>query len=105
MVATLDATFAALASTTRREILLRLRDADASVAELAEPFSMTVRAISKHVAVLEAAGLISKRRNGQRIVSSLRVEPIREVDTWLAAYRHVWDTRFDSLEDQLRSGR
>ena len=105
MTVTLDTTFAALASTTRREILLRLRDADASVAELAEPFSMTVRAISKHVAVLEAAGLISKRRNGQRIVSSLRVEPIRDVDTWLVAYRHVWDTRFDSLEDQLRSGR
>ena len=101
MIDTLDVTFAALANTTRRAILARLREGDASVAELAEPFSMTVRAISKHIAVLEAAGLVTKRSDAQRRLSHLRLEPIRHVDVWLAQYRRVWEHRFDKLEEQL----
>lgn len=101
MIDTLDATFAALANTTRRAILARLREGDASVAQLAEPFSMTVRAISKHIAVLEAAGLVTKRSDAQRRLSQLRLEPIRHVDAWLAQYRRVWEHRFDTLEEQL----
>ena len=104
MVDTLDMTFSALANTTRRAILDRLREGDASVAELAGPFSLTVRAVSKHIAVLEAAGLVTKRVDGRRRVSRIRLEPMRRVDAWLAEYRRVWEHRFDALEEQLLRG-
>jgi DNA-binding transcriptional ArsR family regulator len=98
----LSSTFAALADPTRRAILARLRDGDASVAELAEPFQMTPRAVSKHVAVLEAAGLVTRGRDAQRRPSRLRVEPLADLDAWLADYRKLWDRRFDRLALQLR---
>jgi DNA-binding transcriptional ArsR family regulator len=97
----LDATFAALADRTRRAILARLRDGAASIGELAEPFDLTPRAISKHVAVLEAAGLVTRERDAQRRPSRLRAEPLISVDDWLEAYRPVWKGRFRRLHQQL----
>ena len=76
--------FAALSDTTRRAILGRLLRGEASVAELATPFALTARAVSKHVAVLEAAGLITRRRDAQRRLSFIRAEPLTEIDAWLA---------------------
>lgn len=100
----LTRTFAALADPTRRAILLSLRERGmASVAELAAPFDMTPRAISKHIGVLEAAGLVSRGRDAQRRPSQLRVEPLIEVDTWLQDYRAVWEHRFAALEADLMS--
>ena len=87
----LSRTFAALADPTRREILARLRDVgEASVSQLAAPFALTPRAISKHISVLEEAGLVTRGRDAQRRPSRLRVEPLTEVDQWLADYRAVW---------------
>lgn len=97
----LDLVFSALADPTRRAILARLAKGEASVSELAEPFDMTPRAISKHVAVLEAAGLVSRGRDAQRRPSSLRVEPLRDIDDWLDGYRKLWNDRFDRLGAQL----
>jgi DNA-binding transcriptional ArsR family regulator len=97
----LDAVFAALADPTRRAILARLARGDASVAELAAPFDMTPRAISKHVAVLEAAGLVARGRDAQRRPARLRSEPLAAVDDWLAAYRRLWNSRFDRLSERL----
>ncbi len=94
----LSATFAALADPTRRAVLARLAQGEASVAELAEPFRMTVRAVSKHIGVLEKAGLISRGRDGQRRPSRLRLAPLAAVDDWLAAYRKLWEGRFDNIE-------
>lgn len=98
---TLSAAFAALADPTRRAILDRLRDGDASVAELAQPFAMTTRAVSKHVAVLEAAGLVSRGRDAQRRPSRIRVEPLVDIDDWLHSYRQLWQQRFDRLDERL----
>lgn len=97
----LTATFAALADPTRRAILARLVEGEASVAELAEPFAMTPRAISKHVAVLEEAGLVSRGREAQRRPSRIRVEPLADVDRWLSRYRQLWNDRFDRLGERL----
>lgn len=97
----LDIVFSALADPTRRAILARLAKGEASVAELAEPFDMTPRAISKHVAVLEEAGLIARGRDAQRRPSRLRVEPLRDVDAWLDGYRKLWNDRFDRLGAHL----
>lgn len=100
----LTRTFAALADPTRRAILLSLRErGEASVAELAEPFEMTPRAISKHIGVLEAAGLLSRGRDAQRRPSRLRVDPLMEVDAWLTGYRATWEHRFTILNADLRS--
>lgn len=97
----LSLTFGALADPTRRAILARLLAGEASVAELAEPFAMTPRAISKHVSVLEAAGLVSRGRDAQRRPSRIRAEPLSEIDDWLSAYRRLWTQRFDNLDRRL----
>jgi DNA-binding transcriptional ArsR family regulator len=97
----LSMTFAALADPTRRAILARLALGEASVAELAEPFDMTSRAVSSHIAVLEAAGLVTRSRDAQRRPSRIRVEPLAEIDGWLDGYRRLWTQRFDKLERRL----
>ena len=98
----LDLAFSALADPTRRAILGRLLEGDASVAELAAPFDLSVRAISKHVAVLEAAGLLTKSSLAQKRLSRIQKEPLREIDQWLDGYRALWESRFDKMEDLLR---
>jgi DNA-binding transcriptional ArsR family regulator len=97
----LDATFAALADPTRRAIVARLAKGEASVMELAEPFDMSQPAISKHLKVLERAGLISRGRDAQRRPCRLEAAPLREVTDWLERYRELWDARFDRLDDFL----
>lgn len=98
----LDKTFAALSDPTRRAILGRLLEGEASVAELARPFALTPRAISKHVAVLEEAGLVAKGRDAQRRPSRIRAEPLAEIDRWLDRYRALWNARFDRLDQRLK---
>lgn len=98
----LDAVFAALSDATRRAILARLLKGEASVSELAEPFALTPRAISKHVGVLEAAGLVQRSRDAQRRPSQIRVEPLQGVDEWLDRYRVLWQSRFSKLDTRLR---
>jgi DNA-binding transcriptional ArsR family regulator len=97
----LSATFSALADPTRRAILARLLEGDASVAELAAPFSMTARAVSKHIGVLEAAGLVTRERDAQRRPSRIRAEPLADVDAWLGSYRQLWLGRFGRLNARL----
>ena len=97
----LSATLSALADPTRRAILARLVLGEASVAELAEPFEISVRAVSKHVGVLEKAGLVSRGRDAQRRPSRIQAAPLREVDAWLQDYRRLWEDRFDRMEDLL----
>jgi DNA-binding transcriptional ArsR family regulator len=102
----LDATFAALADPTRRAILARLSTGDASVRELAEPFSMSQPAISKHLKVLERAGLISRGRDAQRRPRRLEVKPLAEANAWLERYRQLWDANFqrlDTLLDEIKA--
>jgi DNA-binding transcriptional ArsR family regulator len=97
----LDATFAALSDPTRRAILARLISGQASVAELAEPFSMTQPAISKHLKVLETAGLIIRDRDAQRRPSRLDARPLGEASKWLADYREFWKSSFKRLDNLL----
>jgi DNA-binding transcriptional ArsR family regulator len=97
----LDATFAALADPTRRAILARLAGGEASVAELAEPFDMTQPAISKHLKVLEQAGLIAQGRDGQRRPRRLDARPLADAEAWLEQYRRFWEQRFRRLEAVL----
>jgi len=97
----LDATFAALADPTRRAILARLATGEASVAELAEPFSMTQPAISKHLKVLERAGLISRGRAAQRRPRRLEAQPLAQATAWLERYREFWEERFQHLDALL----
>lgn len=97
----LDATFAALADPTRRAILARLATGQASVSELAEPFAMTQPAISKHLKVLERAGLISRDRDAQRRPSRLQAQPLAEATAWLERYREFWQASFVRLDDLL----
>lgn len=94
--------FAALADPTRRAILARLAEGEASVTELAEPFAMSLPAISKHLKVLERAGLISRSREAQWRPCKLEPEPLRDVADWLAQYRTLWDDSLDRLDDYLR---
>ena len=99
---TLDSTFAALADPTRRAILARLASGgEASVKELAEPFEMTLPAVSKHLKVLERAGLISRGRVAQSRPCRLEVGPLREVSDWVEQYRRFWEQSFDRLDDYL----
>src|SRR3954471_20367372 len=91
-------TFAALADPTRRAILGRLADGEATVNELAEPFPMTVQAVSKHLKVLERAGLIARGRSAQLRPSRIQGDALREVAAWLAEYRRFWDESFDRLD-------
>ena len=97
----LDATFAALADPTRRAILARLAKGDASVMELNAPFAMTQPAISKHLKVLERAGLISRSRDAQRRPCRLQATPLAEATEWLAEYRRFWKGSFERLDDLL----
>jgi DNA-binding transcriptional ArsR family regulator len=97
----LDATFAALADPTRRAILARLAAGDASVNELAEPFDMSQPAISKHLRVLERAGLISRSREAQRRPCRLEAKPLAAADEWLERYREFWEASFDRLDSLL----
>jgi DNA-binding transcriptional ArsR family regulator len=101
----LDATFAALADPTRRAILARLAEGDATVTELAAPFAMSQPAVSKHLKVLERAGLISRGRDAQRRPCRLEARPLREVTDWLEGYRGYWEEsyrRLDALLDEVR---
>jgi DNA-binding transcriptional ArsR family regulator len=97
----LSLVFGALADPIRRAILLRLEDGEATVAELAEPFSVSQPAISKHLKVLESAGLISRSRRATARLSRLEAEPLREVTTWLARYQRFWDESHEQLDDLL----
>ena len=98
----LSATLYALADPTRRAILARLSKGDAGVNELAEPFAMSLPAVSKHLKVLEKAKLISRSRNAQWRPCKLEPEPLRNLDGWLDEYRQLWEGRLDRLEDYLR---
>jgi DNA-binding transcriptional ArsR family regulator len=105
--ALLDASFAALADPTRRAILARLAAGEATVTELAAPFAMSQPAISKHLRVLERAGLVSRGRDAQRRPCRLEARPLREAVEWLADYRDYWAEsyqRLDALLDELRAG-
>ena len=97
----LDSTFAALSDPTRRAILARLMSGEASVTELAAPFSMSQPAISKHLKVLERAGLVSRGRDAQRRPARLEAEPLAEATGWLEGYRRVWEGRFTRLDALL----
>lgn len=97
----LSVVFGALADPTRRAILTRLAEGEATVAELAEPFSMSQPAISKHLKVLEQAGLVSRTRRATARLSHLEAEPLREVTTWLARYQRFWDESHERLDDLL----
>lgn len=98
----LSTTFAALADPTRRAILARLASGQATVAELAKPFEMSGPAISKHLKVLERAGLISRGRQAQWRPCLLKVEPLKAAADWLDTYRRFWEESFDRLDDYLR---
>ena len=99
----LDNVFAALADPTRRRILSRLREGDATVNDLAEPFPISVQAVSKHLKVLERAGLISRGRKAQLRPSRLRGDALREASEWLDGYRRLWRDSFDRMDERLRS--
>jgi DNA-binding transcriptional ArsR family regulator len=102
----LDATFAALADPTRRAILARLALGDASVAELAEPFSMSQPAVSKHLKVLEKAGLIHRGRDAQRRPARIEAKPLQEANMWIERYRELWEAnyrRLDTLLEELKT--
>jgi DNA-binding transcriptional ArsR family regulator len=97
----LSLVFAALADPTRRAILTRLAEGEATVAELAAPFRMSQPAVSRHLKVLENAGLISRTRRATARLSHLQAEPLREVTTWLARYQRFWDESHERLDDLL----
>jgi DNA-binding transcriptional ArsR family regulator len=97
----LTRTFAALADPTRRAILARLAQGEASVSEIAEPFPISLQAVSKHLQVLERAGLISRARSAQLRPSRLRGAPLGEAAGWLEEYRRFWQTSFDRLGERL----
>jgi DNA-binding transcriptional ArsR family regulator len=98
----LSATFAALADPTRRAILARLSAGEATVTELAEPFEISLPAVSKHLKVLERAGLIERGREAQWRPCRLRAERLKEVDEWMGQYRKLWEERLGRLDDYLR---
>ncbi len=93
----LDAAFFALANPTRRAMLARLADGAATVNDLAEPFDMSLPAVSKHIRVLEAAGLVTRERNAQFRPCILETKPLRDVANWTDQYRHIWEARFDVM--------
>ena len=97
----LDTVFGALSDPTRRAILARLAESDASVAEIAAPFRMSQPAISRHLKVLQRAGLISRSRRATTRLSHLEAEPLREATAWLARYRQFWDESYDKLDELL----
>lgn len=97
----LDAAFSALAHPARRAILARLARGTASVNELAEPFEMSLPAVSKHIRVLENAGLITRKKDAQFRLCKLETKPIKEISRWTDQYRHIWDARFDVMDTLL----
>ena len=97
----LDLTFAALANSTRRAILARLANGEATVNELAEPFNMSLPAISKHIKVLERAGLITQGHKAQYRPCALDAAPLREISNWTERYRPIWEARFDRMDDYI----
>ncbi|HKC83960.1 MAG TPA: metalloregulator ArsR/SmtB family transcription factor [bacterium] len=99
----LSNTFSALADPTRRAILGRLAEGEATVNELADPFPITVQAVSKHLKVLERAGLITRGRTAQLRPSRLQGAPLKDAVNWLESYRRFWDGSFDRLEARLRT--
>ena len=98
----LSTTFAALADPTRREILARLAEGEATVNELAEPFPITVQAVSQHLKVLERARLVSRGRAAQRRPARLEGAPLEDAARWVERYRRLWEASFDGLEARLR---
>ena len=98
----LDETFAALANATRRAILARLAEGEASVNDLAAPFDLTLPAISKHIKVLEHAGLITRGRRAQFRPCTIAAAPLAQVADWTEQYRHIWDERFDRMDDYVQ---
>jgi DNA-binding transcriptional ArsR family regulator len=98
----LSVTFAALADPTRRAILARLAEGEATVNELAEPFAMTLPAVSKHLKVLERAGLIVRGRNAQWRPCTLDARPLRDAVDWMQQYRRFWEARLDRLDEHLK---
>jgi len=99
----LSLVFAALADPTRRAILARLADGEATVAELAQPFAISQPAVSKHLKVLENAGLVSRSRRATARLSRLEAEPLREATAWLARYRDFWNQSYERLDELLAS--
>ncbi len=98
----LSATFSALADPTRRAMLARLAEGEATVNELAEPFEMTLPAISKHLKVLEKAGLVSRGKHAQFRPCRLEAAPLKDIAGWVEAYRHYWEASFDRLDSYLQ---
>jgi DNA-binding transcriptional ArsR family regulator len=98
----LSTTFAALADPTRRAILARLVSGECSVTELAKPFDMSMPAVSKHLRVLERAGLIAQRREAQWRLCRIEAGPLKEVSDWAEHYRHIWEERLDRLDSYLQ---
>jgi DNA-binding transcriptional ArsR family regulator len=101
-IARLDAVFAALADPTRRAIIERLSRSEARVTEVAEPFHMSLNAVSKHIRVLEATGVIERRREGRDHILSINTRSLDEVDVWIGRTRHYWEERLDAMERLLR---
>ena len=99
----LSQTFSALADPTRRAILARLFEGEATVTELAEPFDVSLPAISRHLKVLERAGLINRDRDAQYRPSTLRLEPLKEATDWMAPYQELWEGRLDRLGSHLKN--
>ena len=97
----LDLTFAALANTTRRQMLAKLCEGEATVSELARPFQMSMPAISKHIRVLEQAGLIRQSRRAQYRPCTIQAAPLREVSEWTEQYRHIWEASFERLHEYI----
>ena len=93
--------FAALANSTRRAILARLAEGEATVNELAEPFNMSLPAISKHIRVLERAGLITQGQKAQYRPCTIDVTPLKEISNWTEQYRHIWEASFDRIDDYI----
>ena len=98
---TLSQTFAALASSTRRAILARLAEGEATVTELAEPFNVSLPAISKHIKVLERAGLITQGHKAQFRPCTIAVTPLKEISMWTEQYRHIWEASFARMDDYI----
>ncbi len=101
--ARLDATFAALANSTRRAILARLADGEASVNDLAAPFDLTLPAVSRHIKVLEQAGLVSRGRRAQFRPCTIAAAPLAQVADWTDQYRHIWDGRLDRMDEYVQN--
>jgi DNA-binding transcriptional ArsR family regulator len=101
--AQLDAVFGALADPTRRAILARLAQGERTVGELAAPFAMSQPAVSRHLKVLEGAGLISRSRRATARLSHLRAEPLKEASDWLEGYRQLWEERYEQLDELLET--